>query len=94
MSEIGSRTMSGRSDTDLPRQVEPELTKLIFQVAFCNLVKPVERQGCIRAAQGDAVALGVQDGGVEISLGCCKLARYWPGASDVCDITAVLLNKD
>ena len=66
--------MSGQSDTDLPRHVEPELTKLIFQMAFCNLVKPVEGEGCIGAAQGDTVALGVQDGGVEISLGCCKLA--------------------
>ena len=74
MSESGSHTMSRQSDTDLPRHVKPELTKLIFQVAFCNLVKPVEREGCIGAAQGDAVALGVQDGGVEISLGCCKLA--------------------
>ncbi len=74
MSESGSRSMSGQSDTDLPRHVEPELTKLIFQMAFCNLVKPVEGEGCIGAAQGDAVALGVQDGGVEISLGCCKLA--------------------
>ena len=70
MSESGGRTMSGQRDTDLPRHVKPELTKLIFQVAFCNLVEAVEREGCIGAAQGDAVALGVQDGGVEISLGC------------------------
>lgn len=91
MSESCSRTMSGRSDTDLPRHVEPQLTKLIFQMAFCHFVKPVEREGCIGAAQGDAVALGVKDGGVEIFLGCCKFDRYWPGASDVCNITAVLL---
>ena len=74
MSESGTRNASGQSDTDLPGHVEPELTKLIFQVAFCNLVKPVEREGCIGAAQGDAVALGVQDSGVEIFLGCCELA--------------------
>ena len=74
MWESGSRTMSGQSNTDLPRRVEPQLTKLIFQMAFCNLVKPVQREGCIGAAQGDAVALGVQDGGVEIFLGCCKFA--------------------
>ena len=74
MWESGSRTMSGQSNTDLPRHVEPQLTKLIFQMAFCNLVKPVQREGCIGAAQGDAVALGVQDGGVEIFLGCCKFA--------------------
>lgn len=59
MSESGSRTMSGRSDTDLPRHVEPQLAKLIFQMAFRNLVKPVKGEGCIGAAQGDAVALGV-----------------------------------
>ena len=63
-----------KSDTDLPRHVEPELTKLIFQMAFCDLMKPIEREGCIGAAQGDAVALGVQNGDVEIFLGCCKLA--------------------
>ena len=74
MCGCGSCIMSGRSDTDLPRHVEPELTKLIFQMAFRNLMKPVQREGCIGAAQGDAVALGVQDGGVEIFLGRCKFA--------------------
>ena len=66
--------MSGQSDTDLSGHVETELAKLIFQMAFCNLMKPVEREGCIGAAQGNAVALGIQDGGVKIFLGCCKLA--------------------
>lgn len=53
----------------------------------------VEREGGGRAAERDAVALGGEDGVVEVSLGGGEAARYGPRAGDVGDIAAILLGQ-
>ena len=54
------------------RHIESQLLQLIFQASLGDFVQLVQGDVGVGAAEGDAVALGCEDGVVEVFLGGCE----------------------
>lgn len=70
--------------------VEAQLRQLVFEARFGDGVEFVEGDVGGGAAEGDAGALGREDGGVEVALGRGEAGGGGEGAGDVGDVVAVL----
>lgn len=77
----------------LAGHVETELGEAVFEAVLRDGVERVEGEGGGGAAEGDAGALGGEDGGVEVALGGGEGVGDGESARYVGDVGAELLGR-